>query len=199
MRLLAKMLLVVALACLSRPALADLKIAVVDTRRCVLETEDGLRAQHTLKKLFDRRQKELDRRQQELARERGDLEKQARFLSKASLQRRMEHWQRRMVEVQTLFFEYQKELQKRQAQLTDPVMRKLFGVIKRIASGRGVDVVVDKMAVPYARVDLELTDMVIQAYNSGGAGDAPSDDTAGEPGAPKTGATSAPAATGSGS
>lgn len=171
-------------------AQAELKVAVVDMQRAMLQTEDGLRAQATIKKFFDKRQQELDRRQEELGRERDDLAKQAKVLSRASLQRRMELWQRRMIEVQTLFVEYNKELQKKQSELTQPIIRKMFGVVRRIARRKGVDLVIDKPAVPYARADLDLTDMLVQTYNSGGGdeeddgasggGDAPSGD------APKT-------------
>ena len=38
-------------------ASAQMRVAVVDTQRAVMETEDGLRAQATLKKLFDKRQR----------------------------------------------------------------------------------------------------------------------------------------------
>ena len=42
------------------------KVAVVDVQRAVANTEDGLRAQATLKKLFDSRQQELNRKQNEM-------------------------------------------------------------------------------------------------------------------------------------
>lgn len=152
------------------------KIAVVDMQGAMMRTEDGLRAQATIKKYFDQRQQELDRRQEALKSERQELTKQARVLSRAALQRRMEHWQRRMLEVQTLFVEYNKELQKKQGQLTQPIIRKMFQVVRRIARRRDIDVVVDKTAVPYARTDLDLTDMVVQMYNTGGGGDADDDE-----------------------
>ena len=150
---------------------AELKVGVVDMQRAMMQTEDGLRAQGTIKKFFDKRQQELDRRQDELQRERDDLSKQSKVLSRAALQRRMELWQRRMIEVQTLFVEYNKELQKKQSELTAPIIRKMFGVVQRIARRKNIDLVVDKPAVPYARADLDLTDMVVQQYNSGSGGD----------------------------
>src|SRR3954468_11789351 len=96
------------------------KIAVVDVQRAVMATEDGIRAQATLKKLFDKRQQDLDAKQTELARARDDIEKQSRVVSREVLQKRMEDWQRRMVELQTVFVDYNKELQKKQGELTGP-------------------------------------------------------------------------------
>jgi outer membrane protein len=151
-------------------ALAEQKIAVVDTQRAVLETEDGMRAQSTLKKLFDAKQRELDKKQEDLQKEREDIEKQRNVLSAEAWQKRVETWQRDMAQLQSVFVDYNKDLQKKQGELTEPIFRKTVGIIKRLASTEGYDLVVDKQAVPYVRGDLDLTDKVIQLINSGAAG-----------------------------
>jgi len=168
----------------SAPAAAQMKVAVVDTQRAVMETEDGLRMQATLKKVFDSRQRELDKKQEDLQKERDDIEKQREVLSKVALAKRVEKWQREMANLQTVFVEYNKELQKKQNELTQPIFQKAMGIIRRLATTDGYDVVVDKQAVPYVRSDLDLTDKVIQLYNQGAPGD-PGD---------KTGKEKAPAA-----
>ena len=63
----------------------SLKFAVVDVQRAVMETEDGLRAQATLKKFFDKRQQELDAKQNELQKQREEIEKQSKVLSQQAL------------------------------------------------------------------------------------------------------------------
>lgn len=155
-------------------AAAEGKVAVVNVQQAVMQTEDGIRAQATLKKLFDKRQQELDARQTELARAREDIEKQSRVLSRQALEKRMEDWQRRMVELQTKFVENNKELQEKQGQLTGPILKKMLGIISRLAKKSSYELIIDKQAVPYARPDLDLTEQVVQMYNSGGdGGDAP--------------------------
>ena len=149
-----------------------MKVAVVNTQRAVMETEDGLRMQATLKKVFDSRQRELDKKQEELQKEREDIEKQRDVLSKTALAKRVDKWQREMVNLQTVFVEYNKELQKKQSELTQPIFQKAMGVIRRMATTEGYDVVVNKQAVPYVRSDLDLTDKVIQLYNQGAPADA---------------------------
>src|SRR4051812_10902801 len=163
------------LAAVEGSALAESKIAVVDVQRAVMATEDGIRAQATLKKVFDKRQQELDGKQQELARARDDIEKQSRILSREALQKRMEDWQRRMVELQTVFVDYNKELQKRQGDLTGPIIKKMIGVIARLAKKNGYELILDKQAAPYARPDLDLTEQVVQIYNTGDTGDSGDD------------------------
>jgi outer membrane protein len=154
-------------AAVASTALAD-SIAVVDMQGAVMQTEDGIRAQATLKKLFDRHQQELDAKQTQLTKMRSDIEKQARILSREALARRMDAWQRDMVALQTVFVDYEKELQKKQTELTAPIIQRIVVIVGRIAKEKGFDVVIDKQAAPYARPDLDLTDRVIQEYNSGG-------------------------------
>jgi outer membrane protein len=149
-------------------ASAEGKIAVVNVQQAVMQTDDGMRAQATLKKLFDKRQQELDARQTELGRAREDIEKQSRVLSRQALEKRMEDWQRRMVELQTKFVENNKELQEKQGQLTGPIIKKLVDVIARLAKKSGYELILDKQAVPYARPDLILTEQIVQMYNGGG-------------------------------
>jgi outer membrane protein len=158
-------------------ARAEMKVAVVDVQRAVLQTEDGLRAQATLKKVTDGRMQELQKRQADLQKQREDLEKQQKTLAKEVLQKRAEEWQKATMEFQAAAMEYDKELQKKQKELTDPIMEKVLGIVKRLAQQEGFDMVVDRQAVPYFRSDLDLTDRCIQAYNVGGtpaaAGKAP--------------------------
>jgi outer membrane protein len=160
-------------------AVGEPRLAVVDTQRAVMETEDGLRAQATLKKHFDQRQRDLDRKQNQLQQEREDIEKQKGVLSKEALATRIDKWQKEMTQLQTVFVDYNKELQKKQNELTQPIVQKTMAVIRRLATQNGYDVVIDKQAVPYSRSDLDLTDRVITAYNQGGG------DGAGAPGAAK--------------
>ena len=170
-RFLGLLSVVVAGLTLANPAWAQSKVAVVDTQRAIMETEDGLRAQATLKKVFDSKQRELDKKQADLQKERADIEKQRGVLSKEALQKRIDRWQRELVQLQSVFVEYNKELQKKQNELTQPIFRKTMGIIGRLARQDGYDVVVDKQAVPYVRSDLDLTDRVITLYNQGGGAD----------------------------
>ncbi len=153
-------------------ASAESKIAVVDVAHVLEGTEEGLRARGILKKEFDKAQQEIDAKQTELRKEQDDIEKQSRILSREAMQKRMEAWQRRMVELQTRYVDHQQRLQKKQGELTQPILRKMMAVIGRLAKKNGYELILDKQAAPYVRQDLDLTDQVIQMYNTGDAGDA---------------------------
>src|SRR5580700_3333438 len=154
-------------------ARADMRVAVVDVQRAVMQTEDGLRAQANLKKLFDNRQQELNRKQTDMQKQKDEIEKQSKVLSKEALQKRVDDWQKQMVELQQVFMEYNKELEKKQKEMTDPIFERVMGIVKRLASSENFDLVIDKNTAAYVRTDLDLTDRCIQIYNSGGAVAAP--------------------------
>jgi outer membrane protein len=166
--------LALALLLFGKAAAAEVKVAVVDVQRAVMQTEDGLRAQATLKKLFDNRQQELNKKQQDLQKQKEDIDKQSRVLSQQALQKKVDDWQKQMVELQTTFVEYNKELEKKQKELTDPIFERVIGAIKRIAGTDGYDLIVDRATVAFSRGDLDLTDRVIQLANGSSATGSPS-------------------------
>ena len=162
------------------PAQAQAKLAVVDVRRAVLETEEGLRVQASLKKLFDSRQTELDAKQVQLQKDKEALDKeyQAGKTSKDVLQKKLEALQKAAAEIQGLTVDYQREMSRKETELTTPILNKILGILKRIAANDGFDMIVDKSVVPYYRSDLELTDRAIQMFNAG------STDPGAKPGTP---------------
>lgn len=176
-------------------AQAQAKFAVVDVRRAVLETEEGLRVQATLKKLFDSRQVEIDNKQRALGQEKEELDREAQGgkTPKETLQRKFEALQKRAVELQSLSMDYQREMQRKESELTTPILQRILGIIRRIAAQDGYEMILEKSAVPYFRADLEITDKTIQLYNSGQTGEPSAPGAPSKPGAPaKPGAAPSP-------
>src|SRR6185369_13533684 len=80
--------------------------------------------------------------------------------------------------------DYQREMQRKEGEMTTPILQGVLDAVKRIASQEGYEMVLEKSAVPYFRGDLEVTDRAIQMYNSGQTGGAPA---GGKPGAAPAG------------
>jgi len=153
------------------PAASGGKVAVIDLRRAVIETEEGLRVQATLKKLFDSRQVELSAKERALQTELEDLEKDAKSgkAKQEDVLRKRENLQRQYAGLQQTLGDYQREMQRKEAEMTQPMVQRVLGLIKRLATTEGYDAVLEKSAAPYIRADLDLTDRVIQMFNAGGA------------------------------
>jgi outer membrane protein len=159
------------------PAAAETKIAVVDMRRAIAETEQGLRVQATMRKLFDGHQASIESQQRKLQADKEALEKEAQIgkTSKEVIQKKAEGLQRQFAEFQNAVVESEREMQRKQGEMTYPIEQGIRDAVKRIAAQDGFEMVLEKSAVPYFRGDLEVTDRAIQMFNSGaGGGAAPS-------------------------
>lgn len=160
-------------ACVWLPAASaasDTSFGVVDLQGAMWQTEEGLRAQTQLKKLVDKHQQEVDAKKAALSRTRAEIQRQEHFLSRDAVNRRVELWQEDMRELQTVFLDYNKELDKKQEELTAPILKRLIALVAKVARDKGYDVVIDKRAAPYSKGELDITDRVVQMYNAGESG-----------------------------
>ncbi len=160
-------LLLCAAVCIPAKAFAQGKIAVINLRRAVLETEDGLRVQSKLKQLFDSRQTELESQEKAYSEARVQFDKlQKRKAAKKELQRRFDALQKQAAELQNNLVSYRRELQRQESEMMFPIVQRLLRLIRQLASKSGYDMVLNKEAVPFYRSDLDVTDRVIQMYNT---------------------------------
>ncbi len=145
------------------------RIAVVDLQRALNETEDGRRAKARLKRLFKRRQQALDKRQTELKALKTEIEAQKNVLSREALQKRVEVYQKAFIELQSTYVEYQRELAQKESQLTREIIARMERILRRIGQSEGYTLIVERNegGVVWVPSNLDVTDLVIQRYNSG--------------------------------
>ncbi len=169
-----------AVSLLAPKVYGDIKIAFVDLQRALNETEDGRRAKNQLKKLFDKRQTSLDKAQEGMKVLKEQLERDSKVLARDALAKRAEEYQKKFIELQTTYVEYQRELAEKEAELTKNIFQRMEGILRRMGTTEGYAVILDRNegGVVWGRTDLDLTDRLIQEYNSqagggGGGGKAP--------------------------
>jgi outer membrane protein len=144
------------------------KIIVVDIRRAILDTEDGLRVQASLKRLFDVRQRELTQLEMQFQTQQNALNQKVQAgTPQAQLQPQLQQLQQLFLEMNQRKNDYTNEMAGREQQLTTPIYSRIVGLVKKIAIQQGADLIVDRTAAAYYKGDLEVTDRVIQMYNSG--------------------------------
>lgn len=146
----------------------EVKIGVVDLQRAMNETEDGRRAKKRLKVLFDKRQKELDALQEELKTMGEQLEQQKNVLSENVLRERYAAYQQKLAELQQLYMESQRELAAKEAEFTQQILERMQAILRRIGQAEGFTLIVEanEGGVIFSPNHLDLTDRVIQRYNS---------------------------------
>ncbi|MDH5493589.1 MAG: OmpH family outer membrane protein, partial [Myxococcales bacterium] len=151
-----------------------MRVAVVDLQRAMSETTDGRRAKTKLKRLFKRRQQALDAKQTELKVLKEAIEKQGSVWSKKVKQQRIQEYQEAFVELQSTYVEYQRELAEEEGRLTKRILERMQDILRRIGQSEGYTLILEanEGGVIWVPTHLDLTDQVIQAYNteSGGGG-----------------------------
>ena len=150
-------------------ASAQDKIGVVDLQRALNETEDGRKAKNHLKKLFESRQKTLDAQQEKLRKMKEDLEKQKDVLSREVMAKKLEEYQKTFAELQSTYMDYQRELGSKEADLTKDILARMQEIARRIGQKEGYSMILDRgeAGVLYVPSSYDLTDVLIQRYNSG--------------------------------
>lgn len=145
------------------------KIAVVDLQRAITETEDGRKAKAKLKKLFESRQKGLDQKQQGLKKLKDELEQQKNVLSRDALDAKVESYQKQLVDLQNIYVEYQRELAAKEGELTKSIVERMERILRRIGQTEGYTMILERneAGVIFVPGNLDLTDLLIQRYNSG--------------------------------
>jgi outer membrane protein len=145
------------------------KIGVADMQRALTETEDGRKAKDTLKKLFEQRQKMLDKQQNDLKSLKEGIEKQRAVLSQDVLAKKAEEYQKAMLELQQNYVEFQREIAAKEGELTKPILERMQRIMRRMGQAEGYTLILERSeaGVVYIPSTYDLTDVLIQRYNSG--------------------------------
>jgi outer membrane protein len=145
----------------------ETKIGYVDVQRALNEVEDGREARGRLKSEFDEKQKALDERQQDLQGLKEELDKQQMMLSPETKQEKLNELQRKMLEIQQLYFNLQKELSSKEAEMTRPIFERMNGVLNQIAEEQNYGIILEKneSSILFARPHMDLTNELIRKYN----------------------------------
>lgn len=145
---------------------AQVRLAVIDMQRAMLETSDGRRAKVQLKRLFESRQETLNQRQEALKREKTEIERQAAVVRGEALNKRMEEYNKRLMDLQQDSVRYQQELQTKEGELMKQILTNLGLVARQIGTSDNYTAILDASAVIWSPSHIDLTDRVIQEYNN---------------------------------
>ena len=149
----------------------QVKLAYVDLQRALNEVEDGKKAKKKLKRMFNKRQKKLDAQQEELKgfKEKLEAELKSDILSDDKKREKMMAYQEKFVELQQLYAQLQKELTESEAKETKKIFAKMRDILKDVGLQKGYTMILEKTesSVLWAPKNLDITDELIQRYNSG--------------------------------
>lgn len=144
---------------------ADMKIGFVDMQKAVQSTDSGKKAKKDLETEFEKKKKELQAKEGDLKKMGEDLEKKKSVLSEEALAKKQGEFQEEMMKYREVVGKSQMDLQKKERDLTQPILDKMRRVIEKVAKEKGYNMVLENNAmVLFAAKDNDLTDDVVKAF-----------------------------------
>ena len=149
-------------------AAQNVKFAFVDRMRALNETHEGKAAMKKLEGMKNKLQKTIEEKEASIMKMKETLEKQQNVLTKEALQKKAEEYYKALNELQQSYMQFQRELAGKEAELTKDILIKMESIIADIGKAEGYTMIFDRStgAVVWAPTHLDLTDKLIQKYNS---------------------------------
>lgn len=146
-------------------AQAETKIGFVDLPKAVQGTTAGKKAKEDLEGQVKKAKAELDKKEAGLKKMQEEIEKKKAVLSEKALQEKQMELQQEIVKFREEVAKTQGEFQKKNQDLTAPVMEKMEKIVNKISKEKGLSLVVQNGPdVLYVAPEVDLTDEVIKAF-----------------------------------
>ncbi|KYG60309.1 OmpH family outer membrane protein [Bdellovibrio bacteriovorus] len=160
-----KMLIVLSMLMTASFAHAEAKVGYVDMQKAIQSTSAGKKAKTELEGEFNKKKKELEKKEADLKKMGEDLEKKKSVLSEDALGKKQAEFQEEMLKYRDVVGKSQVEIQKKERELTAPILEKMKKVIAKIAKDKGYTMVIENsQMVLYATPEADLTQEVIAAF-----------------------------------
>ena len=146
---------------------SEVKIGYIDMQRAIQETGAGKKAKKELEDEFNKRKKELEKKEADIKKMGEDFEKRSMAMNEDARMKKQGEIQGEMRKYQEVAGKAQMEIQKRERDLTAPIVTKLRDILEGIAKKEEYTVILEKTenSVMYAKKDIDLTDRIIKEYD----------------------------------
>jgi outer membrane protein len=145
----------------------DTKIGVVDMQKAIQSSADGKKAKAELETAFNKKKKELDDQGAALKKEQEDFQKKQAALSDTAKREKGSKLQEKMMKYQELLQKSNVEIQKKEQEMSEPIIRKIREKVSEIAKKKNLSIVLEKNdnIVIYSEDKNDITSDVISAIN----------------------------------
>lgn len=142
------------------------RVALIRMQEAIKDTKDGKKAETTLRKEIEDRQKRLQAEGQKIQAEMENLRKQGMVMDEKSRAEKEASIQKQVMAFEESKMRNQQEFQKRDQEISEPIIKKLRGIVSDVAKEKGYTLVIDTSSVVYAETSDDITEEVIKRYDS---------------------------------
>jgi outer membrane protein len=152
------------LAC-AATASAQVKAAIINLQRAVLDTAEIQKAQKELEAKFKPRQEKAEGLQRELQTIQGQLQTMAGKLTPQAESELNVQGQRKQRELKRITDDLQEEVDRERQDILGRSAQRMNDVVKKLSEAKGLDIVVDVTNAVYFKPALEITAEATAEYN----------------------------------
>lgn len=142
---------------------AQVKIAVINSQKALLDTEEIKKDQREMEAKFKPRQDQMVKLQKELE----DIQTQLNSgkLNDLGVQELQSEGQRKQRDLQRMQQDLQEDVERARTEILQQAGTRMQDVVKKLAEEKGLDIVVDSSNTVFFKTTLELTAEATAAYN----------------------------------
>ncbi len=122
----------------------ETKVATVDMQKCIQSSAAGKKAKSELEAAFNKKKKELTDQEASLKKAKEDFEKKASGLSEAAANKKKQELQEKFMKYQETVQKSQSDIQKKEQEMSAPIIAKIRAKINEIAAAKGYELVLEK-------------------------------------------------------
>ena len=142
---------------------AQIKLAVINTQKALLDTDEIKKAQAELEAKFKPRQDQMLKVQKELEDIQAQL--QSGKLNELGTQEITAEGQRKQRDLQRMQQDLQEDVQSQRTEILQRAGTRMQEVVKKLADEKGLDIVVDSGNTVFYKATFEITTEATAAYN----------------------------------
>lgn len=142
------------------------RVALIRMQEAIKDTKDGKKAEATLRKEIEDRQKKLQAEGQKIQAAMEDLRKQGMVMDEKSRAEKEAAIQKQVMGFEESKVRNQQEFQKRDQEISEPIIKKLRDIVSDVAKEKGYTLVIDTNSVVYAETSDDITAEVIKRYDA---------------------------------
>ncbi len=145
---------------------AESKVGYVDLQKAIQATTVGKKAKTELETEFNKKKKELEAKESDLKKMGDDLERKKSVLSEEVFARKQGELQEEMLKYREVVGKSQLEIQKKERDLTAPILEKMKAIVEKVASAKSYDLVLEKAehGILFSKKENDLTDAVVAEF-----------------------------------
>ena len=143
------------------------KIAYIDIQEVLMNSKAGLEAKGSLAKESEEKKKLLEEKDRDLKKLKEELDRKGSALSAEVRSRKETELSKKQDEFRELLSKMEGELQRKDYELTQRILKELEGIIEKLGKRGKYDLILEKNegTVLYAPKDYDITDQLVKLYD----------------------------------